>query len=718
MKKLRVLMVHTGKGRRMLNEAQALRAQDIEVDFLYLTADCEQTSDDTKQQVYTVGNFKELKDFLANRHIQWDIIHCHGQADELTALAVCVCDKRPVIHDCSTIKSIFAPLPVEQAEIEKLCLTRSSGVVYSDEALRQFAVKKYRVSLARVLPSYPLPSLPNSNPPPKLATPHLVYTGPLSSGSKQNFACLLPMFSKLCTSGLEVHVFPDANTSPDDLRPYQALAKACPSFKLNAPLPPAELRSALSAFKWGFSGFNPEVANNPSLQAYLTKAVPENFWPYIEAGVSPLIMNSPAATELANRLGLGRTTTNLEELAHICTTEQAMPKVEKCPEIDLRAQVKRLVALYLSAIQKQRELQPAMPSALDPHLPCDEQTWLPYHPDNAAIGYLGLQSTKKINALLKMTLDYYTSGVWLYKEKDIYFSHSSADTHAFYLAAFANLYQKGLASEEALQNVKSLLLASNNMHRGGNPGWGLGKDRINPLQNAPGVPTNAPATTTYTYTSSFAAYALLDTWQLTKDPACLEACTLWRDTFEKHIGLHPLNGCCLYADHISFKQPPIFIPNVTPLHMGFLAKYGQLTKSDQDTKLIKTIAKAFDALCRDNNWEYDNGRNEDLLHLGFIIEGYWLSRDILGKPAWEEAVLEIMLNMLFENNSLSLSSNCLGTSNWGPPMALISLLHRNRLEGKHIDMALNFFANHPSFMFYNIRTASIYAHFFSALVQE
>lgn len=41
-------------------------------------------------------------------------------------------------------------------------------------------------------------------------------------------------------------------------------------------------------------------------------------------------------------------------------------------------------------------------------------------------------------------------------------------------------------------------------------------------------------------------------------------------------------------------------------------------------------------LCRDNNWEYDNGRNEDLLHLGFIIEGYWLSRDILGKPAWEE----------------------------------------------------------------------------------
>ena len=76
------------------------------------------------------------------------------------------------------------------------------------------------------------------------------------------------------------------------------------------------------------------------------------------------------------------------------------------------------------------------------------------------------------------------------------------------------------------------------------------------------------------------------------------------------------------------------------------------------------------------------------------------------------------MNMLFENNSLSLSSNCLGTSNWGPPMALISLLHRNRLEGKHIDMALNFFANHPSFMFYNIRTASIYAHFFSALVQE
>lgn len=284
-------MVHTGPSRRMLNEAKALRKQGVEVDFLYLTPACDPDPVKTTEQEHTVGSYAELKDFLTSRHKQWDIIHCHGQPDELTALAVCVCDKRPVIHDCQIIESMFRPLPAEQAKIEKFCLTRSSAIVYSDEALRLFATKKYGVSLfARVLPSYPLFDLLNSNPQPKLAARHLVYTGPLSSGSEENFVYLLPMFAKLCTSGLEVHVFPDANTPTVNLAPYQALAKVCPNFKLNSPMPPAELRSAISAFRWGFSGFNPESAGTGNLRTCLTKTMPENFWQYIEAGVSPLIL--------------------------------------------------------------------------------------------------------------------------------------------------------------------------------------------------------------------------------------------------------------------------------------------------------------------------------------------------------------------------------------------------------------------------------------------
>lgn len=709
---MRVLMVHTNPCIRVFKEVNALRKKGIKVDLL-----CQDVTlvPDLKQQVdsiYKWTTVDTLKDFLTRHASKWDIIHCHNEPNDFIAVTIACCSDRPVIYDCHDFTSERTPnLDAVSLATEQICFTQSAAVVHVSQGMKDLAFKKYGPSLSIVLPSLPSRTDIRFQPKPKLQEGiHIVYQGGIvgKNSERYSYRYYLPFFQALCQAGLHMHVFPPRNAKWTFFPEYLHLAAQTPYLHLYQSLPYLELLETISQCQWGLSGFNFDAIPSEG-RPFLDNALPNKLFDYLYAGVCPVVINNATSAAFVEKHKIGYRAKDIQEFVDICKNKQPLPPLTDYSVIDMDQQIEKLIQLYKACMDARSISIGKIFQPTGSPVPTPEESH--------AMPMLTVHSEKACASLREMLLGYYTSGIWLYKETNIYFSHTSADSHAFYLMALCALYRKAHNEETLLRitSIAELLLRLNNAHEGGCPGWGLGATYSNKVAPKPGGVI--PATATYTYTSSVVARALLAAYDITQDKRYLEQCTTWKESFWTHIGLHPENGCCRYGDHESYMDVSSFVPNATPLFMGFLADYIKFTNQKEDKPVLAKMCRDFMKLERHGNWTYRTGQKEDLLHLSMIAEGLHMTNAVLGPIADTSSVIKNILRIMFTEDTVNLDSTCLGTANWGPGWALSVLLQYGVPE-KYIHSGITFLKNNLSLLLYNIRTASIYMRFLAELEEK
>ncbi|WP_169725771.1 glycosyltransferase [Maridesulfovibrio bastinii] len=710
MTKIKIIMVHVDPCIRVLKQVSALKTRGVSVDLLCTTLKNNPSIKEHVDNVYYYSNLYNLRSFLENNYTNWDIIHCHNEPNSHIEVAINVCKHRPVIYDCHDMTSMRTNVTKVEEELEEYCFKRSAAVIHVSEGIKKYASQKYGRNLSIVLPSFPSSSQMTFKRKNKVDGNHMVYLGGIVNNpdTKYSYRYYLPMFKAICDANIHLHVFPAKNAPWNLLKEYTNTFADNSYFHCHTPLPYNKLIEEISQFQWGFSGFNLDYITSKQTINFLHSALPNKFFDYLLAGVCPVVINNNTAAEFAIKYKLGYQASNIENLVEICRDKKPYSPIEDTGIIDMNVQIDKLIAVYQAVLKDTEKEQEALTFSYE--------TQPKRNINFPIIPFLNLKSNDSCHSILQMLLQYYTSGVWLHKEENCNFSHTSCDTHAFYLSSFNKLYLSG--NKEVISQIRQiadLLLGLNNQNYRGNFGWGLGAPYVNRLNSNKKNPPVNPSNTCYTYTSSMVCLALLEAFEITGEQRYLTACTKWRESFFKNIGFHSGNDCCLYADNESYRIPePIFIPNVTPLFMGFLSEYSRVSKSTNDHRLIQRLGEKFIKLKSNGNWTYSTGATEDLLHLGMIAEGFYLSKDILKEDVDTSSIITSMIDMMFYDIKVNLTPVCLGSSNWGPAWALYAFLLHNAPK-EYIAAGIDFLANNPQIMLYNIRTASLYARFFSKL---
>lgn len=350
--KLKVLMVHLDPCIRVLKEVQALCKKNVVIDVLCLDLTNVPQLRNYVQNIHIAESIEVFQSFLAARHCDWDIIHCHNEPNFITLLALVACDKRPVIYDCHDMAGARSTLTDDDAAMEKICFTQSQGVVHVSEGLKNLALRTYGPTLGIVLPSFPLAHENKIGDKPKLNGIHVVYQGGLIQSPHPDFSYryYLPMFQELLAAGVHVHAYPSAHAENNNLRNYATLAAETTLFHLHDSLPYEELISTMSQYQWGFSGFNMEHITNPNTRNFLHSALPNKFFDYLLAGVCPVVINNKTAAYFAVQHDVGYAAKDMKSFVEICTTRQPLPPLSDLMVIDMSRQIERLLELYKAAM--------------------------------------------------------------------------------------------------------------------------------------------------------------------------------------------------------------------------------------------------------------------------------------------------------------------------------------------------------------------------------
>ncbi|WP_319762406.1 hypothetical protein [Maridesulfovibrio sp.] len=710
----KVLMVHESPCIRVVKEVDALRQKGISIDLLCSNINSHPEIAEKVGTVFYYNNYLELRSFLKDRHKDWDVIHAHNEPNCIIASTIEACNERPVVYDCHDMTSARSNIHGVQAELEEYCFKNCAASVHVSAGLKKIAFDKYGPQLSIVLPSFPAITKTKKNNKPKLSGTHVVYQGTItdSPDTKYSYRYYLPFFKKLCEAGIHVHVFHSPNTTWEKLPGYIALQNRTRFFHPHKCLPYDQLIHEMGQFQWGFSGFNFDHLTEKITKDYLDGALPNKFFDYVLAGITPIVINNSTTANWAEKNGFGYHAKDMDDFIRICKEEKPLAPFSNIEAIDMNKQIERLIKVY-HVVSAQKEQH--RPKKLSFNTLAEQ-----FKTTKGNISFLTLGSNPKPAAALDMLMQYYKSGVWMYKENDTFYSHTSADSHAFYLSALCSIYKSGEHSVlPDILNLSSLLLALNNQNKGGIFGWGLGAPFENKIRSKEQGPSTCPETTTYTGISSSVCIALLEAYDITKNIQLLNSCQMWRESFFKHIGFNEINGCCLYGDHESWKLPePLFIPNTTPSFIGFLSKLAQSSREIHDAKLIRQVGNSFWSLHKDYNWQYSNGQLEDLLHLGMIAEGMYMASPFLDPSIDISGLISQMISKMFKRRlDVNLERNCLGSSYWGPGWALYSFI-LNEAPIEYIAAGVDFLIKNPRIMLFNTRTSGIYARLLGKMKEK
>ncbi|MGH3040262.1 MAG: glycosyltransferase [Gaiellaceae bacterium] len=282
-----------------------------------------------------------------------DLIHSHNLPDSLTAIALeLFADRVPVLHDVHDLQSLRRtpyehgfleprePLVLEQVAVEE----SSALVAVSEELLEEIRARYEPPALTLAFPNYALRrDLPAELPPAERRNghpPRVVYQGTLSTNG--GHYDLREIFRSIVGEGLSLDVYPSRQVPA-----YAELAAELSGMRAHATLPPSQLLAALTAYDFGWAGFNSALN-----RAHLDTCLPNKAYEYVGCGLPVLTLQHRALARLVGNGPLGLSLTTLDDLAGqlaaVDVAELRRRIAAARLELTMEANIHRLAELYES----------------------------------------------------------------------------------------------------------------------------------------------------------------------------------------------------------------------------------------------------------------------------------------------------------------------------------------------------------------------------------
>lgn len=280
-----------------------------------------------------------------------DLVHSHNLPDSLTVAALEVfADRVPVVHDVHDLQSLRRtpyengfPEPSDPLQLERLAIEECAALVCVSDELLEVIESRYRpAGPTLAFPNYALQaSLPAVLPPAERRNgrpPSLVYEGTLSTNG--GHYDLREIMSAIVREGISLDVFPSRPVPA-----YARLGDELAGLRMHATLPPPELMGRLTAYDFGWAGFNAALNG-----AHLDTCLPNKAYEYLGCGLPVLTLGHRALTRLIHDGGLGLSLTTIDDLAGQLDDVDIVALRRRVREARLRitveANIHRLAELY------------------------------------------------------------------------------------------------------------------------------------------------------------------------------------------------------------------------------------------------------------------------------------------------------------------------------------------------------------------------------------
>jgi glycosyltransferase involved in cell wall biosynthesis len=280
-----------------------------------------------------------------------DLVHSHNLPDSLTVTALELFgDRVPVVHDVHDLQSLRRtpyehgfPEPSDPLALERLALERCSALVaVSEELLDEIRARYSSSAPALAFPNYALAAaLPSAVPPPDRPNgrpPHIVYQGTLSKNG--GHYDLRDIFRAIVREGLYLDLYP-SRPAPA----YVELASKQTRMRVHATLPLPRLLAALTAYDFGWAGFNATLN-----RAHLDTCLPNKAYEYLGCGLPVLTLGHRALSRLIGDGCLGLSLATLDDLARqladLDVVELRRRVQAARPLLTVEANIHHLVELY------------------------------------------------------------------------------------------------------------------------------------------------------------------------------------------------------------------------------------------------------------------------------------------------------------------------------------------------------------------------------------
>ncbi|MDR0920012.1 MAG: hypothetical protein LBM93_12350 [Oscillospiraceae bacterium] len=209
--KLSVLFVQDSPCIRTKRMAKLLKSNGCFAALAY-TVNIQKPYDDCFDETYPIYSYSDLIEFVNNS--DFDVVHSSNEPDNLTNILLAT--NKKIIHDTHDMMSIRSVVEYNEMTLEYIANTKSAGLMYTTEAIRDIAIKKFSINSSKTfaIENMLFEEIGITNKFPKLSQQdseiHCVYEGGISDNSK-HIRFFELQWKKITNAGIHIHFYSHQN---------------------------------------------------------------------------------------------------------------------------------------------------------------------------------------------------------------------------------------------------------------------------------------------------------------------------------------------------------------------------------------------------------------------------------------------------------------------------------------------------------------------------
>ena len=249
--------------------------------------------------IIPIMSLSQIKRFVEES--EFDCIHCSNALNYFTAL-LAQCGKT-VIHDCSDLGSAFRKMTPAEMAVEYMANRLASGVVYTTEQIRQYAMSVFGLSEEKtfVLENLISRDLHPSRYLDKLSTMdgrlHCVYEGAIVGNDKASKRYFEDIFHRIAIEGVQIHFY-----SQSEEGYCRRLAGIHPNIHYEGNMTSSKLSEEMTKYDVGLCLYNVTERN----RKFLEGASPNKIFEYVNAGLPVAVGDVRSHIDLVESNGFGK----------------------------------------------------------------------------------------------------------------------------------------------------------------------------------------------------------------------------------------------------------------------------------------------------------------------------------------------------------------------------------------------------------------------------